>query len=671
MVKMDLLNKLKMFCIVVLLLAANHAFSQAPLEEFLKFPNIANPTLSKNGQYFAVTAPVQGRMNLVVIDVKTRNANAITNFKDFDVLGVAWVGNDYLVFSLGQFNSPTGPGNFDGGGLFIVSKDGKDGRKISPTYREVRAERQNVYRRYGLFRTLPDTNEEILVEGNMRSADSQDLYRLNVKTGRTSLITVDRPARTFEWLLDRNLVPRIALSRVKDEDTVIVHYKKDAVSSWQELARYSMFKGPTFVPLVFEDDNEHLQVASNHGRDTMAVYRYDPNAKQFGELIAQHPRFDMGADASGNRVPGVITDWKSRKVVGYAVRADRPEVVWTDIEYQNRQKLIDGALPGTINQFSPTPDGKRLLVSAFSDRQPTRWYFLDEEAKTLEEVLASKPWLGPDKLVEQRSFLFKTRDGLEIPGYYFLPKDYKPGSKLPTVLHIHGGPTARADTWGSGFGVLEAQILASRGMAVIVPNFRVTPGFGGKIYYSGFGTVGRQMSDDHEDAVKWGIEQGFVDPARVCISGASYGGYAVLMALARNKNMFKCGVSGLMVSDMKLQATSLSGDTAYSETGAQFWKSLIGTDNLDADVVRANSPLYLADQIKAPLFIYAGRDDIRTPLEQTRAMIDALTKAGNPPKAVVIKPEEGHGFGKLENNLDLYTQMLKFLDEHLLSKKAN
>jgi dipeptidyl aminopeptidase/acylaminoacyl peptidase len=174
-----------------------------------------------------------------------------------------------------------------------------------------------------------------------------------------------------------------------------------------------------------------------------------------------------------------------------------------------------------INTFRRTPDGKKLLITSFSDVNPTRWYMLDEEKNTLEEIGAARPWMD-GKLVEQRPFLYKTRDGLEIPGYLFLPKGYKAGTKLPTIVHIHGGPTVRADTFGAGsFGNREGQLFASRGYAVVVPNFRITPGMGNKIFSKGFGTIGRQMSEDHEDALKWAIEQGYTDPSRACISGAS------------------------------------------------------------------------------------------------------------------------------------------------------
>jgi dipeptidyl aminopeptidase/acylaminoacyl peptidase len=236
-------------------------------------------------------------------------------------------------------------------------------------------------------------------------------------------------------------------------------------------------------------------------------------------------------------------------------------------------------------------------------------------------------------------------------------------------VHIHGGPAARADFFGSGFGFMEAQLLASRGYAVIVPNYRVTPGLGSRNFYAGFGTIGRQMIDDHQDAARWGVAEGFADPQRICISGASYGGYATLMALARFPDTFKCGISGLMVSDLPLQLTSPAGDTSSSEIAVSFWNAMIGvktTRDTPADI----SPVNLADRIKQPLLIYAGEDDIRTPLEQTTRMIRALERAGNKPRAVLIKPGEGHGFGKTENNVELYEAIFKFLEESI-GKRGN
>ena len=639
--------------------------SQLTVEDIWKSPSLAGPTLSRSGKYLAATAPFKGRMNLLVMDMETRKGNLLTAFDDYDVVSVAWVGDDRLLFSLGQANSPTGAGQFDGGGLFVVGRDGTGARRLAPTVRETRQRNQYVYRSLSLHRTIPGNTDEVIAEGNQTSADSVDLYRLNLNTGRTTLLTSGRPSNlTVEWMLDSKLVPRVVVAGVKDELTRVVYYRKGADSPWEEIARYSRDKGAVFVPLAIESDNKTLQIATNRDRDTMAIYRYDPETKKVGEMIASHPRFDMGADSQGDRVAGVIVDGETDRVLGYQVNGDKPEVVWTDEARAKTQAMLDAALPGMVNTFRRTPDGKRLLVTSFSDQKSTRWYLLDEQKRTLEEIGASRPWLD-GKLVEQRPFRYKTRDGLEITGYYFLPKGYKPGDKLPTIVHIHGGPTVRADRFGSGFGFLEGQLFASRGYAVVVPNFRITPGIGSKVYTAGFGTIGRQMSEDHEDALKWAVEQGFADPKRACISGASYGGYASLQAMVKTPDLFKCAVAGLAVADLVYQNSSLDTDYVSSPAAVDFWKAIIGVQDLKSQLVRDISPVNNADKVKGAVFLYAGQDDIRVPIDQIIRMDKALKAAGNPAKAFVIKEKEGHGFGRLENNVDLYTQVLKFLDEQI------
>jgi len=650
----------------VIALIASWSASALTVEEIWKNPQLAEPTLSRSGKFLAATAPSKsGRMNLMVLDMDTRKGSLLTSFDDFDVIGVRWVGDERLVFSLGQFNSPTGPGQFDGGGLFVVNRDGSNGRRLAPTVRETRAKGQFVYRGLEFVRTIPGTTDEIIVEGNQTSADSADLYRLNLNTGRTTLLTSGRPSTlTQGWLLDSKLVPRVVIAGVKNELTRVVYYRKAESSPWEEIARYSRDKGSVFVPLAFESDDQMMQVATNRDRDTMAVYRYDPNAKKLGEIVASHPRFDMGADSQGNPVPGALVSQIDDKIVGYRVAAEKPETTWIDESRAKTQRTLDAALPATINSFTRTPDGKRLLVNSFSDRSPTKWYLMDEEKRSLEEIGSSRPWLE-GKLVEQKPILYKTRDGLEIPGYLFLPPDYKPGTKLPIVVHIHGGPSVRADQFGRGFGFIEGQLFASRGYAVLVPNFRITPGLGSKIYTAGFGTYGRQMPDDHEDALKWAVIEGFADPKRACISGASYGGYAGLQAMVKTPELFKCAVAGLAPADMVYQNTSLDTDYVSNPASVDFWKAILGVTDLKSQLVQDLSPVNNAGKIKGAIFLYAGRDDVRVPVDQINRMDRALKAAGNPAPAYVVKAGEGHGFGKLENNVDLYTQILKFLDEQI------
>ena len=648
--------------------AASVAVAAEPvsLEEFFKNPSLAGPVLSRSGKYLAATAPLKGRMNLMVLDLDTRKGTLLTSFEDFDVVSVHWVGDERLVFSLGQANSPTGPGQFDGGGLFVVGHDGSGSRRLSATIRETRGSGSFVYRGLSMVSTVPGSTDEIIASGRLTSADSVDLYRLNLNTGRTRLMTSGRPTdRTSGWLLDSKQVPRVVMASVKDELTQVIYYRKGEDSPWNEIARFSRDKGSVLVPLAFESDDQMLQVATNAGRDTMAVYRFDPNTRTLGDLVAAHPRFDMGADSQGGSVSGAIVDPETNKILGYRVDGDKPEINWLDEGRAQVQKLLDVSLPGTINSFRRTAGSKRLLVSSYSDLKPTRWYLYEEDKRTLEEIGTSRPWLD-NKFVEQRPFTYKTRDGLEIPGYLFLPKNYKSGTPLPTVVHIHGGPTVRADTFGVGsFGNREGQLFASRGYAVVVPNFRITPGLGNKIYTSGFGTIGRQMSEDHEDALKWAIEQGYTDPKRACISGASYGGYAALQAMVKTPDLFKCAIAGLAVTDLVYQNTSLSTDYVSDPASVDFWKAIIGVTDLKAKLVQDISPVNNASRIKGGVLLYAGQDDVRVPIDQVYRMDKALKAVGNPAKAFVVKAKEGHGYGIPENNVDLYTQVLKFLDEQI------
>ena len=642
-----------------------------PIKDYMRFPDYAAPVLSPNGQYLAALVPLNDRINLAVVDLAARKSSILTSITAFDVINPRWVGNDRLVFSMGLQNSPTGPGQFDGGGLFVVSRDGKESRVLSPTIREMRNSGQAVARSLRFVSVIPGNDREVLVSGNLRSADSSDIYRLDITTGKTTLVTTERPARVESWMLDRERVARVAVSSVKDELETIIHHRDSETAPWTELARIkgSSVGDDKFIPLAFAEDNKTLLVASNAGRDTTAIFKYDMAARKLGEMVAGHPRYDMGSNVMGDLVPGLVLSERERLVLGYRVDADRMQSVWTNETWAKLQAMVDAALPGRVNLLQRTYSDKSLVTS-YNDRSSPEYFLFDETKKTIEPIARAMSWLTDQHLVEQRSFLLKTRDGLEIPSYYFLPRNHKPGDKWPTVVHVHGGPFARADRWGplwaGGFGVAEAQLLASRGYAVVVPNFRVTPGLGRKIYLAGFNAIGRQMSEDHEDAAKWAVDQGFADPRRMCISGASYGGYATLQALVKTPDLFKCGVAGLSVTDLDMQLSSTAGDTAYNTAGVKYWREVIGEDKAPG-TARSVSPVHQAARIKAPVFFYAGADDVRTPLEQTNAMVSAMRAAGQKPE-VMIKKEEGHGFGRLENRVELYEKVLDFLDRHIGSK---
>jgi dipeptidyl aminopeptidase/acylaminoacyl peptidase len=658
------------YCALWLLLTAlptGSVFAAAPIESFWRLPAYRLPILSENGRYFAVTVPLRERMNLAVIDVETMKAAMLTGFEDFDVVDVHWVGNEFLAFSLGHLNTPTGPEYADGGGLYAISRDGKESRKLSHTVRELRKGLGTwKYRWLEYLAPVPGSDEEFLAT-EADDAWERTVLKVNARTGRSIKWTPTRPRRVSAWILDRNLVPRVTVSWVPESTESVVSFQESSEAPWVELYRQKS-GADRIIPLAFDDDNHHLIVASDKGRDTLAIHRYDPSTRELGEVLAGHPRFDMGADHTGRRIPGIVLDRNTRQLVGFRINGPKPDTVWIDSRYARVQAMIDAALPGRINVFTGDPGDNRLVVASYSDRQPLRWYFLHTQRRRLEPIFDSAPWLKEDDLVPMEPFFYRSRDGLEILGYRFLPSGYKAGDRLPLVVHVHGGPHVRADHWGFGtFGTREAQLLASRGYAVIVPNFRITPGFGRKIYRAGFRQFGRAMQDDIEDAADWAVAQGFADPARICLSGASYGGYAALMGVAKTPDKYKCAIAGLAVTDIEMLLTSSYGDIPYNRTGGlQLWYSMVGnpSDPKDREAMRAVSPAYLADRIKAPVLMYSGVDDWRVPLEQPNKMRAAMRAAG---KDVdwIEKSDEGHGFGKLENNVDLYNQILGFLRKHI------
>ena len=647
------------------------ASSLVKLEDFFRRPEFSEAVLSPNGRYLATLSSINQRLNLVVVDLDTRQASVLTRYDNIDLGRLRWAGNDRILYSAVQINAPSGQDAPRSGGLFVIKRDGSEGRQLARTVSQLVKNETGGFLAMQPLRPVPGAPDEMIVSAVVANDDSFDLYRINLSTGRHRLLTAGRPAdRIGSWILDSKGVPRVALAGGAGRSTQrIVYYRRDADSAWQEIARFDETRAPAFVPLAFDSDDEHLYVASNEGRANMAIYRYNPQQRAMVEMVAQHPQYDLGASPQGGALNSLLFDPQTNALAGLRIDADRPQVLWLDESMAKVQASVDATWPDRFNVLSGSRLSSRVLISSYSDTLPGRLYLYDRQTQKLEEIGASRPWLE-GQLAQVRPFRLKTRDGLEIPSYVVLPRDHRPGQRLPTVVHVHGGPFARdvvqGGRYGPSFGVREAQVLASRGYAVVLPNFRITPELGSQIYYAGFGTYGQQMSDDHEDAAAWAIDQGFADPRRICISGASYGGYAALQALTRPSNPFACAIAGLPVTDLKFQRER--ADYAFSPAAVEYWRKVQGVSDFDDPKVRQQSPLFQAERIKAPVFMYVGELDSRTPPAQAKRMADALAAAGNPVKDYFVGKGEGHGFGVQSVNVELYSRILKFLEDALAER---
>ncbi|WP_397534943.1 hypothetical protein, partial [Roseateles sp.] len=257
----------------------------APLRAYLSPPKFRSPTLSPSGRYLAVTSAINGRMNLAVIDLETRKSQAVTSLSAYDVTRFNWIGNERLAFSVGNINAPAGEVETSGGGLFVVSRDGKESRTITPTVREFINSGAMVGRGLSYAGPIPGSDREILAAGNLRAASSIDFYRVDVVTGKQTLLTFDHPGQVQRWLLDADLVPRIAVIRERDDELeekpLKVLYRASPSAAWEQIATSARGHGDgeIFTPEHLSADGKTLYAATNKGRDTVAIFRFDLEKK--------------------------------------------------------------------------------------------------------------------------------------------------------------------------------------------------------------------------------------------------------------------------------------------------------------------------------------------------------------------------------------------------------
>ena len=630
--------------------------SSIAAQDFFRLPDVFRPELSPDGNYLAFLARGGNRLALAMIDLETRTSRVIATLPDADIVEFNWVNSQRLVFVSGNVYDPLGSVSpWRTGGLFAVDRDGSAARRLALPL----GDRSSIIVRPRYTRvaqTLADGSDDVIVASNERSFDSSDVYRLNTRTARKTLLSFDNPGDVQSWTLDREGQPRAATSL--KATTVKTFYRRDEKSPWLKWFEGD-FREPASTAVAIGYDgaavglglrDKSSALTASGSRLTTALIKIDERGQTQQVLASRddaditHPLFDPVA----------------KRLVGAAYTGERRAVIWLDETWAGIQKQIDIALPNAVNLFTPPEQNKRMLVFSYSDRNPGTVYLFDFRSRKLEFLIDSRPWIAPAQMAESRVVKFAARDELPLSALLTLPRGI-PAKNLPLLVIAHGGPWVPGYSWGWD---AEAQFFASRGYAVIQPNFRGTTGMGLKHLLASFKQWGLTMQDDITDTALWAVKQGIADPKRMCIYGASYGGYAAMQALVKTPDLFQCGINFVGITDLQLFHSVTWSDSSDSDFSRYLLPIMVGDADRDKAQLRATSPAQNADKIKMPVFMAYGGEDRRVPIIHGERMRDALEKLGKPFEWMV-KSDEGHGYTKLENRVDFYTRFEAFLKKSL------
>jgi len=598
-----------------------------PMRDFFRHPDRAYFRISGDGKTLSFMQPWERRMNVYVQPVGSKAEPVrITAEKDRDIPDYFWKGADRIVYTK-DF------GGDENDHIVVVDRNGGEPKDVTP-FPGVKAQ---------IVDPLVEMPDRMLVGLNKRVKEVFDVYDLDLPSGKLTLVA-ENPGNITDWGADHAGQVRYAIATDGVNRTYL--YRDDAQSAFRPVLT-TTFRDQ-FQPLLFTADNRKLYVGSNLGRDKVAIVLVDPATGKEGQVVYERDDVDVQNIAwSRARQRASFVNYQTWKLERHYLDPDARQLF----------ERLEARLPGyEVTLQSLTDDESRMIVAATSDRTQGTRYLYDRKADTLTKLADVAPWLPEASMAAMKPIHYTTRDGLTVNGYLTLPNGVAP-KKLPVVVNPHGGPWYR-DGWGFN---PEVQFLANRGYAVLQMNYRGSTGYGRRFWEASFKQWGFAMQDDITDGVEWLVKEGIADPARICIYGGSYGGYATLEGLVKTPDLYACGVDYVGVSNL----------FTFMNTIPPYWKpflgmmhEMVGDPAKDEARLAAASPALHADRIKAPLLIAQGARDPRVNKDESDQMVAAL-KARGIDVPYIVKDNEGHGFHNEENQFAFYEAMEQFLAKYL------
>ncbi len=607
-----------------------------PQDTLTREPFLSQVQLSPDGQHMAAISSLDGENRQIAI---WRTSALGANPRRFGIGGgaaransrfasIEWVSNDRLLVLMQQ---PIEIGSGTDGRFFtavarIVNLDGSSW--IEPLPQTGRRSELETYAdkflAVSLLDTLPSEPNHVLMM--RRGLDDDSIYRVDVRTGRGELVERMSSRESILPVVDASGRARVKQTiDYQAGDWIIGTEIADANGTWQrhDGLTYTARARRGLTPIAFDPENQDILIfVDDEGQNLPYVRGYSISQRRFVETMFQHPEFE----ASGVLLDSVAL--APTRIVGFTYQGDAERAYYIDDGYRALAEGLQRQLPGRIVRIGPR-NGNYRIIRASSSRHPPTYYLMTDD-RTLTLLGESVPGVPSDQLAETRLVHYTARDGLRIPAFLTLPAGFRPGvdAPLPTIIQPHGGPWGRNDAdWGGG-DIPVTQYYASRGFAVLQPQFRGSTGFGNALWRAGDGEWGQKMQDDKDDGLAWLIQERIADPQRAMIYGFSYGGFAAIAATVRPNSPYRCAISGAGVSSLERLGT--------------LWSSNRVQRQLQGTTVRGMDPLEHASDAGIPILLYHGDFDTSADIWHSERFAAAL-RAANKPHEYIVIPGMPHG----------------------------
>ena len=645
-------KRIRLLAVVLVAFAYAAPAFALDIEPFIRKSEFGDMEISPTGEYVAATVPLEDTTALVIVrlsDNEVTGGGSPGKHKHVDRM--TWVNDDRLLYSvtekMGLLDTPLATGEIYTTRATDRRSDILVGQRLfAPGLGSRITTGKRMERVWAeLVDVLPGSgNEVIIAVGSFDEDPYTRAERMHVVTGRRAPIT-RAPVRNGSYVTDNAGAVRAAWGMNVD-NSIKTYVRKDEGAEWT-LLNDEAGEGVSRIPLGFSADNATLYLRSQRRTGTSVIEGLDMATGKRSVVLA-----DDGAEPEA-----IIRDPVTGMPVGVRYMDGTPRTAFFEpgSEAERQYRSLEAAFAGhSVLVTSSTKDGRTVFVYAWSDRNPGDYYTYDTVAKKAAYVMSARSWHDPERMAAMRPVSLTARDGMPLAGYLTLPVG-SDGRSLPMVVMPHGGPYGVFDRWGFDTDV---QLLAAAGYAVLQVNYRGSGNHGRAFLEAGAREWGGKMQDDVTDATRWAIGEGIADPARICIHGGSYGGYAALMGVAKEADLYRCASGYVGVYDLPdMQAATARGSRRLGNWSSDW----VGND---AAKLAEASPNRFADRIKVPVLLAAGGEDQIAPVGHTRKMERALRAAGVPVEALYY-PTEGHGFYVEANRRDYYTRLLAFLNRHI------